>query len=104
MIAPGGNAADERVAVLAIRGDDRVVGLQRVDRAGGHRFLADVQVQEAADLLLAVEVGAPLLEAADAHHVAQQRSASARRSRLRDSSSTALGPPRRLAAGAAASG
>jgi hypothetical protein len=67
------NASRERMTVLAIRGDDRIVRGERVDGANGDRLLTDVQVQEAADLELAIEIGAPFLEAPDAHHVAQQR-------------------------------
>ena len=46
-----GDAARERMAVLAIGRDDRVLGLERLHRADRDRLLADVEVQEAADLL-----------------------------------------------------
>jgi len=58
------------VAVLAIRRDDRVVWPERADHARRDRLLPDVQVKEAADLARAVELGALLLEAADAQHLA----------------------------------
>src|SRR5581483_12181670 len=53
-----------------------VVGTGRMQRADGDRLLADVQVQEAADLGLRVRLGGVLLEAADEQHLAvhgQQR-------------------------------
>ena len=42
-----------------------------------HRFFADVEVQEAADLALAVGLGALLLQAPDAQHVGEERNAHA---------------------------
>src|SRR5690606_7801381 len=45
-----------------------VLGDQLLDHAGRDRFLADVEVQEAADLLLLVELAAALLHASDAQH------------------------------------
>ena len=66
------DAARQRVAVLAIRRDDGVLRRQRLHHADGDRLLADVEVQEAADLAGAVELRALLLEAADAQHLVQQ--------------------------------
>ena len=71
------HAARERVTVLAIGRDDGVVRAERRHHADGDRLLADVEVQEAADLARAVELGALLLEAADAQHLAQQGDARA---------------------------
>ena len=58
-----------RVGVLAVGGDDVVVGLQRRDRADRHRLLADIKVQEAADLAQRVGLGQRLLHAADRQHL-----------------------------------
>ena len=79
MIERGRDAAHQRVAMLAVGRDDRVVGLQRLHRADGDRLLADVEMQEAADLGGAVQLGAFLFEAADAHHLAQELERDARR-------------------------
>ena len=62
-------AAGQGVAVVAVGGDEVVVGPQQAHGADAHRFLADVEVQEAADLALDVELGAALLEAADEQHL-----------------------------------
>jgi hypothetical protein len=51
MMAFIAHAAHQRVAVLAVGGDDVVVRRQRMQRADGAGLLADVEVQEAADLL-----------------------------------------------------
>ena len=66
------HAARERLAVVAVRRDDVVVGAEQRERAGAHRFLSDVQVAEAADLAERVRLGAALLEAALQQHRAQQ--------------------------------
>ena len=66
------DSARQRMAVLAIGGHDRVVRRETLQRADGHGLLADVEVQEAADLALAVLLRARLLEAPDAHHPAQE--------------------------------
>src|SRR5690606_3713162 len=68
----GRHAACQRMAVLAVGGEDAVVVAQLRHRAGSDRLLADVQVQEAANAAGAVELGAFLLEAPDAHHLPQQ--------------------------------
>ena len=39
---PYTNAARQRVAMLPVCRNDRVLGLQRLHGAGGHRFLADI--------------------------------------------------------------
>src|SRR6266540_3814622 len=67
------NAARQRVAMLAIGCDDRVLWRKRSHRAGRHRLFADVKVQKTVNLTEAVQLGAFLLEAADAQHLAQER-------------------------------
>ena len=66
------HAARERLAVVAVRRDDVVVGAERREHAGAHRLLPDVQVAEAADLAERVRLGAALLEAALEQHRVQQ--------------------------------
>jgi hypothetical protein len=66
------HAAQQCVCMLAIGGDDGVVRLQRTERAGRHRLLADVQVEESSNLGLAVQLCAFFFHAADADHVRQQ--------------------------------
>ena len=66
------HAAHERMAVLAIGGDDPVALLQHRDDADGDRLFAVIEMQEAADLFLRVELRALVLEAADADHLLQQ--------------------------------
>ncbi len=65
---PRVGAAGEGVAVVAVGGDEVVVGAQQAHRPHRHRLLADVQVEEAADLPLHVDLGATLLEAPDEEH------------------------------------
>jgi hypothetical protein len=66
----GGGLAAQRVPVVAVGGHDVVVAVERRDRARRHRFLADVQVGEAADEAVGVGLGDALLEAPDEHHLA----------------------------------
>ena len=68
----GRDAADQRVTVLAIRGDDRVLRRERLHRTDRDGLLADVQVHEPADLGGAVELHALLLEPAHPKHLPQQ--------------------------------
>ena len=68
----GRDAADQRVPVLAVGRDDRVLRRERLHRADRDRLLADVQVHEPADLRRAVELHTLLLEPADPQHLAQQ--------------------------------
>ena len=49
-------AAHQRMAVLAIGGDDAVALLQHRDDADGDRLLAVIEMQKAANLLLRVEL------------------------------------------------
>ena len=61
-----GDTAGECVAVFAVGGDHRVLGAQCLVDADGDGLLADVEVDEAADLRRAVELDTSLLEASDA--------------------------------------
>ncbi|MFT3685088.1 MAG: hypothetical protein QM783_09215 [Phycisphaerales bacterium] len=65
------HAAGERVTVVAVGGDDRVVLLKAVDGADGEGFLPDVEMAEAADLGLLVRLGAAVLKLTDGDHVGQ---------------------------------
>lgn len=57
--------------MLAVGGDDGILGCQRLHHAHRIGFLADVKMQKAPDLLLAVKFGGTLLEAPDKLHLAQ---------------------------------
>ena len=71
MISFGIDAISEHVPVIAIAGDDAVLadGHRRL-QPDSDRFLADVEVAEAADQPEAVELPRALLEAADEQHLA----------------------------------
>ena len=58
--------------MLAIGGDDRIVRGEGLHRSDRHRFLADVEMEEAADLSEAVELDGLLLETADPEHLMQE--------------------------------
>jgi hypothetical protein len=61
----------EHVAMVAIAGDDAVAArLERRLEADGDRFLADIEVAEAADQSETVKLAGALLEAADEKHLA----------------------------------
>ena len=62
----------EGVAVVAVIRDEVVIGPHHAHGPDADRFLADVEVEEAADPALDVELGAPLLEAADEQHLLVQ--------------------------------
>src|ERR1019366_7430192 len=66
-----GHAPDERMAVLAVSGEDGVLTRKLGHYAARDRLLADVQVQEAADLAGAVDLRAFFLESANARHLPQ---------------------------------
>src|SRR5690606_22855660 len=68
----GRYAARERMAVLAIGREDGVLRRECPHRASGHCLLADVEMQETANLARTVEFRALLLEAPDAHHLLEQ--------------------------------
>src|SRR6185437_12887327 len=65
-------AAGQRVAVLAVGGDDVVIGRERLVHPDCHCFLADIDVHETADFPGAVHLDAFFLEAPDEHHLGQQ--------------------------------
>ena len=65
----------QRLAVLAVGGEQVIALAHRVDRAHDRRLLADAQVEEAADLRLGVHLAGALLEAADEHHLLEDRPA-----------------------------
>jgi hypothetical protein len=56
--------------VVPIGGYYMVLFSSGADRADGHGFLADVQVQEAADLARLIKLGALLLESTNQYHLA----------------------------------
>ena len=60
------DAAGDCLAVLAISGDDRILGCERLQDADRHRLLAVIQVQKSEDLLRLVELDAFRLEMSDA--------------------------------------
>ncbi len=60
------------MAVLSVGRDDRVASVQGTHRADGDRFLADVEMEKAADLLLLVELAGFLLQAADSDHLPEE--------------------------------
>src|SRR5208283_4243048 len=66
------DAAGQRLAVLAIGGDDSVFGRQRLHDADGHRLFAIVKMQKAENFLGLIELHAFGLEAPDAEHRLQQ--------------------------------
>src|SRR5450759_4941540 len=65
------HAAHQRMTMLAISGKDRIVARELGHHPARDRLLADIQMQEAADLAGAVNLRAFFLETADARHLAQ---------------------------------
>jgi hypothetical protein len=59
-------------AVVAVRGDDVVVGPKSGDRTDRHGLLSDVEMQKPADFALRVPARALLLDPANQEHVAVQ--------------------------------
>ena len=73
----GVDAVGEHVAVVAIAGDDAVLAdRHRRLQPDRDRFLADVEVAEAADQAEAVELPRALLEAADEQHLRDRAASS----------------------------
>src|SRR3984893_5881131 len=68
--ALGVHAGGQHVAVIAVGGDDGVLGVDGRLHADDDGFLADVEMAEPADQAHAVELAGALLEAADQQHVA----------------------------------
>ena len=66
------DAAGDRLAVLAIGGDHRILGPDGLHDPDRDRLLAVVEVQKAPDLLRLVQLEALLLEPADADHLLEQ--------------------------------
>ena len=64
------HAAGQHVAMIAIAGDDLVAVLDRHLHADHDRFLADVEMAEAADQAHAVHLPGLFLEAANEQHLA----------------------------------
>lgn len=65
-------ATHQSVTVLAIGAHDPIVGVEKRNDPHCHGFLAIVQMQEAADLLLGIQFGALVLEPPDADHPGEQ--------------------------------
>ena len=63
------HALEDGVAVLAVGAEDVVFGLERGEGADAVGLLADVEVEEAADLAEGIFLGGLLLEAAQQHHL-----------------------------------
>ena len=61
-------AASERVRVIAIGGDQVIIGPRRGDRADDDGFLADVKMTKAADLLRLILLARALLETPNQQH------------------------------------
>ena len=78
------HADGEGVAVVAVGGDEVVIRPAERDGADGDGFLADVEVEEAADFAALVVFQAGLLEAADADHLGKQLDFPLRGERLVD--------------------
>jgi hypothetical protein len=66
-------APGQRITVIAVVGDQVVVRAHLADGAHADGLLADVEVEEPADLALDVELGTALLEAAYEEHLPVQR-------------------------------
>ena len=54
--------------MITIRGDDVIVRTRGRDRADGYRFLANVKMTEATDLLRLILLAGPLFEAPNQQH------------------------------------
>src|SRR5207247_257831 len=65
------DAADQRLAVLTVGADHVIVVAQRRKRADRHRFLADIEMAEPADLAQRVGLRRLLLEVTDQQHLSQ---------------------------------
>src|SRR5689334_8915937 len=70
---PGRDSTNERMAMFAIGGHDRIVGLQRLHRSHGDRFLTYVEMEKPANFSGAVEFRTLFFEAADTHHLAEKQ-------------------------------
>ena len=68
----GIHADGHRVSMIPIRGDDVVVLAHEGAATDGDRFLADVEMQESADLFGLVGAQGAFLKATDADHLAMK--------------------------------
>jgi hypothetical protein len=59
----------QAMTVIPIGGKDIVIGSEGINGAHRHRFFADIQVTEAADLPQGIHLRAPFLKAADQQHL-----------------------------------
>jgi len=66
------HAYGQTVAVIAIGSDYMVVVIHDRDATHGHRFLADIKMEETADLATLVAAKAAFLETTDPQHVAEK--------------------------------
>jgi hypothetical protein len=56
--------------VIAIGGNNFILGIAEGDEAGADGFLTNVEVEEATDMALLVKFGGALFDAADEDHLA----------------------------------
>ncbi len=66
------HADGERVAVIAVGGDEMIVLSGKGNRSDGDRFLADVKVEETAHATGLVILQRSLFESADANHLSEK--------------------------------
>ncbi len=66
------SAAGEQMAMISVRGEEIVVGIQAGKRRHAGRFLADIQMVVAAEHALVVQPHEILFEVADDEHPAAQ--------------------------------
>ena len=64
----GACSASEGMPVVAVSGDDVIVGPGRRDRADNDRFLADIKMTKAADLLRLILLAGTLFKAPNQQH------------------------------------
>ena len=67
-----GHSPGQRVPVFAIGGNDRILRSECLHRTHAGRFLSDVEMKKAVNLLEAVHLRRFFLEAADAEHLSQE--------------------------------
>ena len=63
--------ADQRMRVFAVIADDVVGRADSVEHAGGDRFLAGIEMQEANDIAFGIFLGCSFFEGARQQHVTQ---------------------------------
>ena len=62
----------QRVPVLTVGGDNRILRPKRFHDSDAHRFLTDIEMHESADLLLRIEFRTFFLKTPDPQHFAEQ--------------------------------